>query len=267
MKDHLLALAAFSTLAACGGSGSGPTVITVPAEFNTFGDSDVDVELTPSGDIIAVTKSGGPAAVGTDTAPDFSTFRTAIDASGDYTIAFASASSTSTAGGAVYQDGADETSGVFYERIGETDLPTTGSASFSGDYVGMLTFLNTGGTVEGVGFTGEVLVNVDFENALVDGAITDRALVTLTDLMPLDDSSVADLMLTESELEADGSFGGIPTGGEFTVDGDVSSIGPIAGFEGLIAGTDATEAVGGVFVPHSFDGDNFVEVGAFAAGH
>lgn len=268
MKHLITTTLVLSALAACGGSGGGPTVITLPAAAGALGESDVQVELTPSGETLTVTKSGGPEALTTDTAPDVGTYRSAVDPGGNYTIAFVSASATSVAGMAVYQDGADQTHGVYYERIGDTNLPKSGTATLSGDYVGMLIDDAGGGSVFGAGFLGEVMIDVDFETPGVSGAITNREFVSLlTADTFIVGSSVADITLTETGLLDGGSFAGTLTGGAVTIDGDTSDTSGPNSYAGLIAGAEATEAVGGISLPQNIEGSAYVEIGSFAAGH
>lgn len=268
MRHFITTTLMLSALSACGGSGGGPTVITVPAAAGAFGESDVQVELTPSGETITVSKSGGPEAITTDTAPDVGTYRSAVDTDGDYTIAFVSASATSVAGMAVYQDGADQTHGVFYDRIGDTNLPTSGTATLNGDYVGMLIDDAGGGSVFGAGFLGEVTIDVDFGTQAVSGAITNREFVSLLTADTLiAGSSVADITLSEADLLDDGSFVGTLTGGAVTIDADTADTSGANSYAGLIAGTEATEAVGGISLPQNIDGSAYVEIGSFAAGH
>ena len=57
------------------------------------------------------------------------------------------------------------------------------------------------------------------------------------------------------------------TGGAFTFEADTSIVGAGSVYEGLIAGADATEAVGATSILHELDGGDLIELGSFAAGH
>lgn len=267
MRRAIFSVLPLATLAACGGSGATPvTFVEVLAASDTFGDSDVNVELTPSGETITVVKMG-PLALGTDTAPDIGTFKTAFDSSGDYTIAFVSQSDSSVVGGAVYRDGATETHGVFYDRTAPTQLPTTGSATFEGDYVGMLISAASQGSVFALGFQGDAALDVDFGDGTVEGNITNRELITLSTGTVVVDTSVEDMILAPTSLTAEGSFLGDVSGGAYSVGVNTSTVSAASTYQGLVAGADADELVGGVSAIHTITGDQALEVGAFAAGH
>ena len=265
MKYIAFSALSAAALAACGGSGSGESFVQVGPAAAMLGPSEVDVEITPSGDTITVVKSGGVATAATDTAPDNGTFKTAYDTTGDYTLAFVSTGDGSVAGGTSFKDGADYDSGIFYARTETTALPEAGSASFAGDYLGMLVIPSTEVSVFGLGITGDAALSVDFGAQTVSGMITGRELVLLTTGDAVDGSSVADLTLAETALGADGGFAGSGSGGAYSTTTDTSTTSAIS-YEGLIAGATAEEAVGGVSVTHSIGG-TALEIGAFAAGH
>lgn len=267
MKAMLYATISATVLTACGGSG-GPAFITVPAEFNTLGDTDVDVALSPGGDVITVVKGGGTFEFATSSYPDFGTFRTISNPIADYTIAFVSSSESSIAGGAVYAEGADLTHGLFYRRIGETDLPTAGSATLTGDYFATLIDPSSGGSFLGLGFQGDLSLIADFEAETVAGTVTNRELINILEFIALGESSLADMTFAETDLvTANGSFAGTVTGGSLTAGGNTSTVSATSRYEGLIAGSDATEAVGATRVLHTIEDTQFIEVGSFAAGH
>ena len=272
MKHVLIISLPLCVLTACSGGGGGtataPTVVTVPALSQTAGDTEVAVEVSPGGDTITVTKSGGPEATSTLSAPDVGTYRTVFDDVGDYTFAFVSTGDGSVAGGATYEDGAEQTHGVFYERIGDTDLPTTGSATFTGDYLAMLIDPATGGTLIGAGITGNASLTVDFAESTVSGEITDRGVYSLVSGDPFGSVSGVDPMMLElTSLSATGTFIGDASGGAITSGMSVSTISASSFYSGLVAGADAGEAVGAVSALHTLGLEQFLEIGTFAAGH
>jgi len=206
-------------------------------------------------------------AVSAESAPDVGTFVKVFDGDDGYTIAFVSTGEGTVAGGTSFADGGDFFTGAFFARTAESDMPTTGSATFTGDYVGMLVAEDTQASAFGAGFTGTASLTVDFEDATVSGSITDRSLVSLITDDDFPDTSVADVTLVGTTLSETGSFTGQVTGGAYSSGTSTSAVAPTSTYSGLIGGPAADEAVGAVEMTHILDSNNTLEIGAFAAGH
>jgi hypothetical protein len=147
-----------------------------------------------------------------------------------------------------------------HSRIGATDLPNSGSATFTGTYAGVLN--SPSGSVifyERVGLIrGDATLTADFDAATISGRITDRIDSRGITYNPLD--------LTQSGIDpTDGSFGASTSGGLSTQPGYISASGS---YEGLIVGAQGQETVGGVTLEHGVNSTGllpYVEMGGFVA--
>lgn len=141
-----------------------------------------------------------------------------------------------------------------FGRFEESFLPATGTANYTGVYLGIgrLIFHDIE-TIE-TNVTGEVNLSVDFALGQVSGAITERT-------SGLGIGGTATLNL--ADISGSGGFAGTATGGAYN---DPTSL---SIFNGLISGEDGSEIVGGlelyqpsVFV---FGGAAYHEIGGFVA--
>jgi hypothetical protein len=159
--------------------------------------------------------------------------------------------------------------GFTYGRRGDTGLPTTGSASFSGDYVG--TF---GRDSQGIGIDqtivahvdGDVALLVSFTDQTLVGSITNRQAYNLDGNPSAATTSFADAMITGGILSNDGTFDATVTGGERTTTaGTFGYTGGTA--NGAFAGATANSVAGVVSIGQTgpISGDAYTEIGAFVA--
>ncbi len=174
---------------------------------------------------------------------------------------------------------ADFTTGAAFSRLTETTLPLTGSATFEGDYISMIVPNDLEAVtpdIERLAISGDITLNADFASALISGDITDRRFV---DLLPDGEEitngiilveeisfpdQIADISLVSTAIDDTGAFTGVASAGESLVDGsNVTTEDGI--FSGLIAGADASEAVGSVSLTHTFEDQTFTELGSFIA--
>ncbi len=171
---------------------------------------------------------------------------------------------------------ADFTTGAAFSRLTETTLPLTGSATFEGDYISVvlpndLEAVNP--NIDTLAISGDITLNADFANAVISGDITDRRFV---DLLAEEENvgggiilaeaadQIADVSLASTAIDDTGAFTGLASAGVSIVDGsEVTTEDGV--FSGLIAGTDATEAVGAVSLTHTLEGQTFTELGSFIA--
>ncbi len=144
--------------------------------------------------------------------------------------------------------------GGFYERNGTYTQPTTGHVRYVGTYAGITNIQATaGGDLLPVGTgtndaylpgqalttSGHILINVDFNQNSVEGAITERVINE-------NGANLADIALTTGEIADDGTF----FGSVVEYDGDLDT--DIGDYGGIFGGPDA-EAMGGVVSLTEFD--------------
>ncbi len=167
---------------------------------------------------------------------------------------YGSGAETSSGGGRVAVVTSPSTSlsvsGAFMERTGDTVVPVTGTATYTGDYASW--FVTASGLSGSRLVTGAATLNVDFADSSVDGMITDRE-------NHFSSETFADIVLVEGSI-VDGQFSGTTTGGGSSIAGATAAAGE---YLGLLTGANAEEAVGGVHLTHTISGTDYVETGAF----
>ncbi len=158
--------------------------------------------------------------------------------------------------------------GGFYERDGGFtppavgDGPGAGQVSYAGGYVGLDNYsgplppvpdpalqMQGPGRVEG-----DVFINANFSDMLVNGSVYNRMRLDNPLLPPL-----TDLVLVATDITTDGQFLGTV---ETTIDGTITGVGD---YGGIFGGADAS-SLAGVLVIDSFDpdlGDAISETGVF----
>lgn len=145
-----------------------------------------------------------------------------------------------------------------YERPGTATFPTTGGATFSGTYFGVLGEGATQNVQENAGLiSGTAELTADFDNMRMSGEITNRINGSARAFAPL-------TLMSGSIRQSDGSFGSTTSGGIVT--GLPGFTGAQGTWSGLLAGTNAAEVVGTVGVTHTGPGKPpLAELGAFVA--
>ena len=140
--------------------------------------------------------------------------------------------------------------GSIIARNSPTDLPVSGTASYTGDYAGILTADATGNRIDTV--TGDVDLTIDFGTELISGTISNRALS--------DGRSLEDEILAPASTIVDGATTGFVypdnPGGDETASG---------GFAALVAGPNAEEIVGYAQLEYTIDDVAVTENGSFRA--
>lgn len=136
-----------------------------------------------------------------------------------------------------------------FGRLGDTALPASGSANYTGSYAGW--FSGDGVYLPTNRLGGDVALMADFDSNQISGAITNRT---------IEDSpfELEDLTLNAANISG-GEFSGTTSGGVHTYPGATVSNGA---YSGMFTGADGQEIVGGVTMEHDFDGV-YLEVGAF----
>jgi len=243
MKSIITLTVAAFTLASCGGGGLDPTtrdIGTLPSGFAaTLDDATDEVVLTIDG--VEVARLFNAGAVG-----GFTTY-----ADGNELTLYAE---TISGAGAVFvvQSPSVElgVAGVRVARLGETNLPSGGLATFNGEYAGI--FVDEDLVAVAV-IEGDAELIADFASASISGDITNRFGAGFT---------ADDIVLLSTAITSAGAFSGT-TGGGSIIGGTTAFNGE---YIGLIVGAAGNEVVGGVNIPHTQIGlDDLIEIGGFVA--
>ncbi len=144
--------------------------------------------------------------------------------------------------------------GTYHTRLGDTQLPTGGSASYSGEYAAILT--TTVNTVYGPVLRGDVTLDANFADNTISGLITERRAVN--GIVNLEDTELRPGMI------GNGAFSGETSGGRALGTPFITRVGD-GSYQGLFTGPDGEEAVGSVVIPHMFGSAQMTERGAFVA--
>lgn len=253
-------------LTACGGSG-GPTTVDIAAGTDSIGGAATEITFDPATEQYTVAVDGTEVVMDRLPAYDNGTFLAARGASDlEYGLYVSEGDNSSVV---VFRPNfVDITGGpsTSFVRTGPDTLPTSGTATLTGDYQGIV----QGGTATDVFLLidGDMSLEVDFDDATISGSITDRIPLNPETNGRMFDGTppvINDLELPETAISETGTFGGVIDSGAFELHGDTAVVVDGA-FEGLLA-DNGTEAVGGVSLIHAFGFGGFLEVGAFAAGH
>ncbi|MEJ6401690.1 hypothetical protein [Yoonia sp. 2307UL14-13] len=134
----------------------------------------------------------------------------------------------------------------------ETEMPTTGSATLSGDYFGYFSAIRD--TKEFTYIYGATELDLNYTNATVQGRISER----------IDSAGnvFEDVILQETDVSAGRFTGDISGGAMIAEDFDVAHRHQ---YDGMIVGPEGNEAVGGIAIRHTnTEADEFGwESGAF----
>lgn len=144
--------------------------------------------------------------------------------------------------------------GMVFRRLVDTELPTEGTAIYSGKYVGFSGVGTEGGPQLPIAaIKGDVGLNVDFAAESVGGSITERLLVYTVDRDTGETrfgGPLQDVTLNTAVLNSNGTFTGTATGGTVTSlaeDTNIEILTPTSGtYAGILGGATGNEAVGGV---------------------
>jgi len=243
MKSIIALTVAAFTLASCGGGSNPATSATrdigvLPPGFAATIDGD-EVVLTINGVEEARLVTVGPFSAGFT-----------IYAEGDEVALYAQTISGAGAVFVVQSPTANlELAGVQFARLGDTDLPGGGSATFNGNYAGVLVDTDLVG-VDGI--EGAAQLTADFASATISGDITNRE---------ANSGFPDDIQLLSTSITSAGAFSGTTTGGDIPF----LSTALDGAYVGLIVGATGNEVVGGVSVTHLVGGDLFLEIGGFVA--
>ncbi len=247
MKNIVAFTAVAFTLASCGGGGiPGPTsrdIGILPSGFVATYDGVTDeVVLSIDGVEVARLANDEPLGTGFTLFADPDSFTVyAQTISGDGAV-FAVSSPIGILS-------ASGLAGVHVARLGDTDLPNSGSATFNGNYAGLFVDSALEPTAS---IAGDAQLIANFASASISGNITNRSGVGLT---------ADDVILLPSAISSAGAFSGTTTGGDIVglaaaEDGQ---------YVGLIVGDTGNEVVGGLSIVQIGFGTLLLETGVFVA--
>ncbi|WP_299664897.1 hypothetical protein [uncultured Ruegeria sp.] len=150
--------------------------------------------------------------------------------------------------------------GVEYERLTPGGIPVTGTATYQGEYVGLITSTSAGAAFV---VQGDATLETDFDSGSVNGRVSNRSqVVSGSD----NGFFMNDLALRDGSISGNGEFRGTVTGGQAIGDTFFSGSSTTTGsYGGAIVGATGNEAVGGVVIDHEFEGVTMTETGAFVA--
>ena len=157
-------------------------------------------------------------------------------------------------------------------RTSETVLPTTGTALYQGDYAGLVSERLAAGATNfnDVDYlvTGDVELNVNFNAAILSGAITNREVSAPANGTTVLGVSTDDVTLVASPINTNGVFAGVASGGDINSSGGTNGTGA-GSYTGLFVGPTGDAALGVVKLPintgSTYPTDGALELGAFVA--
>lgn len=253
-------LSTIALLAACGGGETGPdTVSFAPVTVENGDNFSVETRTNGANRQVFVGNSA-PLALLTPNSDKnqtvFRSFTNSIDTrqlyEADSDFGTVSVYATTNVAGAT-------TAGASAESFGGI-RPESGSASYSGEYVGFLTRNDTQSVI-----VGTVNLDADFGSNAIDGSITGRERFLTSDGTKAGDMLDVDLG-SHSLLNGARGPGGIATGGALGRTTVYVPESPVAGSWNVVLGGDNAAAAGGtVQIEHDYFNADFVENGGFAA--
>lgn len=138
-------------------------------------------------------------------------------------------------------------SGSTYGRDASSTLPTTGLATFTGRYAGLLTYDGSGGVDR---TTGTVNIDVDFTDGVVEGTVTNRSNVT--------QATAQDNVILATTYITDGKFSsGVATSYNAGVEVEKGT------YEGIIGGDTGLEVAGVIILTSTTGALPTKETGVF----
>ena len=136
--------------------------------------------------------------------------------------------------------------GVIVTRAEAVEVPSSGTANYSGEYSGFLVDASNKTAVGGI--SGMTCLTANFGAGNISGAIAGRSL------------SLADVIIPSMPISGGGTFSGAITGGKGPGAGDTASNGQLLG---MFADVGGGEIVGALRLDHNYSGTDYYEVGGF----
>ena len=265
MKRAIL-LSTLAAVTACQTTTTGPGSINLQSATINSGDTVTGTVPTSTNDgdfVVVGLEAGITTVLVRQTSMDHGRFRGAlVSASGTggiYTRRVAYSGESSTGDMAASVASFPNRQGAVIARLGNTAMPVSGSANYSGQYVGIL---NGGPVFFGRSHVkGDVAMTADFSAATVSGNITNRQSYNYN---PTPFNTLQDVTLNATAIDGTGAFSGTLTGG--AVNGFGSSIDTSSGYSGLIGGATGNQVAGSMNLTRTyggFSGNQIIEIGVF----
>lgn len=256
----------FLCVAACSGSGSSSDPIVISPIEETTGFEQVAADFDAATGDAVILLHGGNIPVSRDPTFDNGTFETRRGGTDLGTALFSSVTDNTSA--LLFRPNPTDLSGgptVNLARFGETTIPTSGSATLTGDYQGV----GQGGreTSLRVLIDGDATLNIDFNTQIINGIVENRVARDPADngTATVAGTTFEDLTLPAAVINDTGSFTTATEGGGVS-EGTLVTFEINGTYFGLI-GADGTEVVIGIEADHNYGAGGLLEVGAIAAGH
>jgi hypothetical protein len=257
MKNSLILyalLASFASLSACGNkldpnaTQSGENVGNLSVSYN-----EVNNTLTVTDGVVEYTYARD--SEGDNGAIAGFKKRSSADSYNDYSLRGETSSGSGEAFLVNSTENGYEAAATFLNRLETTNLPTSGTASFSGDYSGVYFANKEEDSVWWDIITGDVTLDANFSDSTVSGSIINRDSDETGDRdnVTLSVSSISNGAFSGT---ASGGGGGSPNGIYVVSDGT---------YEGMFTGADASEVIGSINIPMTNDRYSGFEMGIFIA--
>ncbi len=159
---------------------------------------------------------------------------------------------------------------VVFSRTAPTQLITSASAQYEGDYAGLITERNILSTTDDVNHlvTGDVSLTANFDASIISGTITNRVVSDSRTGVAAPGYSASDVTLVTSTIGDDGVFSAASGGGALTIAGDSNGNG-IGTYSGAFVGPNSDAVIGSVTLTMNpgahYPQQGGLETGAFIA--
>lgn len=273
----IIALASIAALAGCGEDQPDETKPLPPYELAGGYGNDVQVVYDADNDQFTATSDGETitGVIARNPTLDQNGFK-AYQSDDDFIFVQTSASGETAAGLAFHNfnetatyTGASGFAGAGYTREAGTVLPTSGAATFSGDYVGVLQH-NAELYLDSY-IVGDVTLNADFAAMTISGVIDNRANYDTSDGDSYDEV-IQDVLLNETAITSTGTYSGTTSGGATDYLDEELSSNHDGVYLGAFGGATGGETAGAVQIDHDLTGlvgseadEIYTEFGAFIA--
>ena len=239
MKNSLILyalLASFAALSACGNkldpnaTQSGENVGNLSVSYN-----EVNNTLTVTDGVVEYTYARD--SEGDNGAIAGFKKRSSADSYNDYSLRGETSSGSGEAFLVNSTENGYEAAATFLNRLETPNLPTSGTASFSGDYSGVYFANMEEDSVWMDIITGDATLDANFSDSTVSGSIINRDSVESGDL--------DNVTLSASSI-SNGAFSGTASGGG---DGDGNYVASDGTYEGMFTGAVGSEVIGSINIP------------------
>ena len=251
-------LASFAALSACGSKldpnaiQSGENVGNLAVSYN-----EVDNTLTVTDGVVEYTYARDSEG---DNRAIAGFKRSSADSRNDYALRGETSSGSGEAFLVNSTENGYEAAATFLNRLETPNLPTSGTASFSGDYSGVVFENDNEDSVWKDIITGDATLDANFSDSTVSGSIINRDSDETGDRdnVTLSVSSISNGAFSGTASGGGGGDGGPGFSGANFVRGDGT-------YEGMFTGADASEVIGSINIPMTNDRYSGFEMGIFIA--